>query len=84
MRMKNVEGVIKVFDAFEENNTAYYVMEFLDGMTMQKVIRISGGKMLYSLAATFYYSASGKRIPETTITVKANGISKKIKVTVKK
>ncbi len=35
--------IINVLEYFEENNTAYIVMEFLDGITLSKFIRDNGG-----------------------------------------
>ena len=35
-------NIVKVFDVFDENNTTYYVMEFLEGMNLDDFIRQSG------------------------------------------
>lgn len=35
VRKLNNEHIIKIFDAFEENNTAYYVMEYLSGGSLR-------------------------------------------------
>lgn len=37
--------VVDVWGYFEENNTAYIVMEFLDGMDLQKMANARGGKI---------------------------------------
>ena len=34
--------VVRVFDCFVQNNTAYYVMEFIDGMTLAQKVRNLG------------------------------------------
>ena len=34
-QLKDVPGIAHVFDFFEENNTAYIVMEYLDGETLK-------------------------------------------------
>ena len=39
-------GVVKVRDYFEENGTAYIVMEFLEGMTLKEYISQKGGKLM--------------------------------------
>ncbi|MBR5083784.1 MAG: protein kinase [Prevotella sp.] len=36
------ENIVKVLEVFEENNTAYYVMEYLDGGTVDDFIRANG------------------------------------------
>jgi len=36
------QGIVKVFSLFEENNTAYMVMEFLKGKTLLKMVEETG------------------------------------------
>lgn len=38
-------NIINVYDFFEENNTAYIVMEFLDGINYKQYIRQQGGRV---------------------------------------
>ena len=41
-RFSNEEGIVNVRDFFEENNTAYIVMEFLDGQTLKEYLKDNG------------------------------------------
>ncbi len=36
------ENIVNVLDVFEENNTAYYVMEYIDGGTIDDMIKMNG------------------------------------------
>lgn len=35
-------GIIRIYAAFEENNTAYYVMEYIEGSTLSEMVKKSG------------------------------------------
>lgn len=35
-------GIVRVFDIFEENGTAYYVMDYIDGHSLSEVVAESG------------------------------------------
>lgn len=35
-------NIVRVFDCFEENDTAYYVMEYIEGNSLNDIIRMSG------------------------------------------
>ena len=50
IRMSAIPGVVHVEDVFEENDTAYYVMEYLDGRTLKQVMRALGGKLPWAAA----------------------------------
>ena len=39
---KDIDGVVKVTDVFEENSTSYFVMDFIDGKSLQNVIKYHG------------------------------------------
>lgn len=52
--------VVDIFDYFEENNTAYFVMEFLDGMTLKAAVNNMGGKISVDEAKIIFVTiASG-------------------------
>ncbi len=38
-------NIIKIYSLFEENNTAYYVMEFLEGRDLMNYLKSSGGRI---------------------------------------
>ncbi len=35
-------NIIPIYDVFEENNTAYYVMEYIDGVSLSSIVKESG------------------------------------------
>lgn len=44
-QLSNVPGVVRVTDYFEENGTAYLVMEFLDGKNLKEMTDQFGGRI---------------------------------------
>lgn len=38
-KFKNESGIVKIFDSFEENDTAYIIMEYLDGETLTAYLK---------------------------------------------
>lgn len=53
VRFQSEEGIVKIFDSFEDNNTAYIIMEYLDGETLAKFLkrekRVSADKAIEML-----------------------------------
>ena len=41
-KFQNTTGIVKVFDSFEENQTAYIIMEYLDGETLAAKLKREG------------------------------------------
>ena len=41
-KFENEEGIVKIFDHFYENDTAYIVMEYLDGITLSEYLEKNG------------------------------------------
>lgn len=37
-KFQNEPGIVKIFDSFEENETAYIIMEYLDGITLKEYL----------------------------------------------
>ncbi len=59
MKMKELPSMVNVWEAFEENNTAYYVMEYLNGRTLKQVMMDSGGKLPYPMALDVVVKVGG-------------------------
>lgn len=43
-------NIVYVLDFFEENNTAYMIMEFLDGISLKDFLKQEGGRIDYEMA----------------------------------
>ncbi len=65
----NHPGIVAVYTAFEENNTAYMVMEFLQGTTLEELLTANGGA-LSEREAVRYVTAIGQALQE----VHKNGV----------
>lgn len=47
------KNIVNVFNYFKENNTAYLVMEFLDGVSLKEYTKQQGEKLPYTLVIEF-------------------------------
>lgn len=41
-KFSNTQNIIKIHTAFEENNTAYYVMDYIDGASLSEIVKEHG------------------------------------------
>lgn len=41
-KLQDVEGIVHIHDCFEENNTAYIVMEYLEGQSLKEILNEKG------------------------------------------
>lgn len=44
-RLQNTPNIVSVQNYFKENNTAYFVMEYIDGMSLKEFLDKAGGKI---------------------------------------
>ena len=46
-KLRDVPNIVTVQDYFRENNTAYFVMEYIEGVDLMKYTKTKGGKLSY-------------------------------------
>lgn len=51
-KLQNTPNIVSVQNYFKENNTAYFVMEYVDGMSLKEYLASHGGKIPYDSALT--------------------------------
>ena len=56
-------NVVTIVDFFSENNTAYLVMEYLDGQNLREMARANGGRIDPELAKRIFVIAASALIP---------------------
>ena len=44
-KLDNTPGIVRIKDYFQENETAYLVMEYLDGITLKRYVEQAGGRL---------------------------------------
>ncbi len=49
-RFQRYPGVVSVFNFFKENGTAYFVMEYIEGMTVKQYLQQAGGYLPWNTA----------------------------------
>lgn len=49
-RFSNLPGIVTIKDFFYENNTAYIIMEYVDGMSLVQYLELNGNKLPYDAA----------------------------------
>lgn len=49
-KIHDIPDVVQIWDCFEENGTAYFVMEYVPGTTLNKLRASQGGRLSYRLA----------------------------------
>jgi len=53
-KLNYVESVVSVYDSFYENGTCYFVMEYVDGCTLNKLIKSQHGRLGYKYIAEIF------------------------------
>ena len=51
--LQDKDGVVDIYEYFQENHTAYIVMEYLDGVDLRTFLKERGGKISYANAYRF-------------------------------
>lgn len=46
--IQNIRAVVRILDYFNENGTSYFVMEYLQGITLKGLMRSMGGQISYN------------------------------------
>lgn len=49
-RLRGYKGIVNITDYFDENNTSYFVMEYIDGVNLNRLRKSLGGKIPWEIA----------------------------------
>ena len=52
-KLQGVQSVVSVYDYFNENNTCYFVMNFIDGVTLKQLVK-ENGKLDYNVVKAIF------------------------------
>lgn len=58
-QLRDVRSIVNVWDYFEENGTAYFVMDFLEGCTLKQRLKQNHGRIPYEEATEILCSLMG-------------------------
>ena len=87
-KLRDVPNIVSVQDYFRENNTAYFVMEYVEGVDLMKYTQMRGGKLSFeealrlilpvidSLAHVHAHNLLHRDISPDNIVVTNNGTSR--------
>ena len=53
-RMRDLSGILSIYDIFTENGTAYYVMEDYDGCTLREYVQKNSGPVTWNAARPLF------------------------------
>lgn len=59
MQFAQEPAIVHVLNGFKENETAYFVMEFLDGENLNRFAKRAGGRLNYSFVKEILYVVAG-------------------------
>ena len=68
-QLHNVDGVVRIYDCVQENDTGYIIMEYLDGKTIKELLQDDGKRYSYEDAEEII-----KKVLETLAEVHKTGI----------